>query len=90
MACGRNREYKPVNTWKRVDYTQLNQRNNRNDCTCSDGYGFEWLAAMQAAAQNECNAEEAYVPVNGWGRREKYLMELVGYLLAMMHRHHHE
>ena len=94
MACGCNREYKNQNySWKQVDYTPVNcvqtSRNN-NGCKAYNGTGFEWLAAMQAAAQNECNAEEAYVPVNGWGRREKYLMELVGYLLAMMHRHHHE
>lgn len=52
-----------------------------------DSTGFDWLAAMQAAAANQC--EEA-TPVCSRTGRDNYFLEIVSLLMALMHHHYHE
>lgn len=69
MACGRNREYNTTYSWQRVNYTptnytpvnctQVSTANTNgcceeNCCAAYNGNGFEWMTAIQAAAQNRC------------------------------------
>lgn len=87
MACGRNRGYSvPVTypgNWDR------NERQGRGCGTCNS-CGFDWLAAMQASAQANCEQNEHYMPIDGWNGRERYLMDVLGIMMALLHHRHHE
>lgn len=87
MACGRNREYNNTCNWSRVDCSGTNQREYKPCCGNWDSRGFEWLEAMQAAAANQC--EEA-TPVCSRTGRDNYFLEIVSFLMALMHHHYHE
>lgn len=90
MACGRNRGYSVP-----VFYTTENHcagqcgRQNRS-CGAYEGRGFDWLAAMQASAQANCEQNDNYMPIDRWDGRERYLMEVLSMLMAYLHHHHHE
>lgn len=50
----------------------------------------EWMPAMLPSPRDSCRQNEEYRPMDHGDGREKYLMDVLGMLLTLLHHRHHE